>query len=691
VSVVVPFHGDDGHARAMLAALGRIELGPDDELIVADNTGAAVVERAAADGPPRTRVVQADVERSSYYARNVGAEAASGEWLLFVDSDTRPIPDLVDRYLAEPPGERVGIVAGGVRSAEGQASLAARYAHSRGHISEEWHLRTGPYPAGVTANLLVRRSAWEALGGFHEGVRSGADVEFCWRAQQLGWGLVHRPEASVEHVHPETIPELLRKARRHSAGRVWVNRLYDGALPRPTLIRPLARSVAGVLVWTLTGQFERARFKWLDGRMSVANWRGYLFGDNRAERPGVPPSSPAAGRPSIVMATDAFPARSETFVYNEARRLRELGWGVRVESLARSVRPERSVLREFATSFGEDEPYPDKVRAVAWLAARHPLRCLWDMGKRRRWKREEHPWRLASIAPSVRRLARGGEAHVHVHFGAGAALQFLRAARLAGATYSVAPHAYEIFKQPRNLREKLERAAFVVTDCDYNVRHLRDLVAGQHRDRIHRLVLGVDTGTFRRTAPYPGGRTVVSVGRLVEKKGFEYLIDAAALLRDREALDRLVICGDGPLRDELLERIAEGGLGDTAQIVRGWGAAQVRALLESADLFCLACVVAADGDRDSMPVVVKEALAMEIPVAGSDEVGMPEMVRAEWGRLVPPRDPEALAGAIAELLALPPAERAAMGARGRAFVEAECNLDLETEKLCGLIETAIRR
>jgi glycosyltransferase involved in cell wall biosynthesis len=108
-------------------------------------------------------------------------------------------------------------------------------------------------------------------------------------------------------------------------------------------------------------------------------------------------------------------------------------------------------------------------------------------------------------------------------------------------------------------------------------------------------------------------------------------------------------------------------------------------VLEGADLLAAPSVVAADGDRDTMPVVVKEALAMEVPVVASDEVGLPEVVRPEWGRLVPPGDSDALAEAIDELLALPPTERAAMGRAGRAFVTEHCNLSTETARLAGWI------
>jgi glycosyltransferase involved in cell wall biosynthesis len=111
----------------------------------------------------------------------------------------------------------------------------------------------------------------------------------------------------------------------------------------------------------------------------------------------------------------------------------------------------------------------------------------------------------------------------------------------------------------------------------------------------------------------------------------------------------------------------------------------VRDLLEQADVLAMPCVVAADGDRDSMPVVVKEALALELPVVATDEVGLPELVAPPWGRLVPPHDPEALAAALDEMLACSAAERAAAGRAGRAHVIEHCNVDHETARLAALL------
>jgi colanic acid/amylovoran biosynthesis glycosyltransferase len=260
--------------------------------------------------------------------------------------------------------------------------------------------------------------------------------------------------------------------------------------------------------------------------------------------------------------------------------------------------------------------------------------------------------------------------------------------RLLGVPFSVTAHAYDIYLQPANLREKLERAAFATSGCQYTVRHLRATVAPAAAARIHEQVMGVDGQAFRRTRPHPDGRHVVAVGRLVEKKGFVHLVDAVALLGQRAPLDRVTIAGEGPLRGALEARVRELGLDGVVQLPGALVPAEVRELLERADLLAMPSVVARDGDRDSMPVVVKEALAMELPVVASDEVGLPELVRPAFGRLVPPGDPAALAAAIEELLALPAEERAAMGRAGRAHVLEHCDVDRETAKLATLIESA---
>ncbi len=312
----------------------------------------------------------------------------------------------------------------------------------------------------------------------------------------------------------------------------------------------------------------------------------------------------------------------------------------------------------------------ERLRALAWLVAHHPLRCLRDLRSRSRWRREETVRPLRWLAPAARRVDRFGAQHLHAHFAAGAALDALRLAALLDLPYSVMTHGYDIFQSPANLREKHERAAFAVTASAYSAAHLPV--------EAEVLVMGVDGEAWTRERPPVEDRTVIAVGRLVEKKGFADLVAAAAGLNAR-----VMIVGDGPLRDTLT--------GPGVELLGARPHAEVRALMQDAAVLAMPCVVAADGDRDTMPVVVKEALALELPVVATDAVGLPEVVRDAWGRLVPANDPAALAAALDELLSLPADERARMGAAGRAHVLAHCSLRGQAERLAELIAAAQRR
>ena len=380
----------------------------------------------------------------------------------------------------------------------------------------------------------------------------------------------------------------------------------------------------------------------------------------------------------LAVFVDTYPELSETFILNEVKALASEGVHVRVESARRSERPNPEAEDgPPAVHWDEAGSRGENLRALARLVRRSPLAALRDVASRRRWAREEAEVRpLRRLAPVATRVVESGDDHIHAHFAAGAALDAMRVSRLTGVPYSVTTHAYDIFLQPRNLDEKLERARFHATVCDYNAEYLRQRVPAA-APRLHKVVMGVDPERFRRHGQYPGGRTVVSIGRLIEKKGFEYLIEAARSLPDVTVR----IIGDGPLRTALARSAPP-----NVELTGALPPHEVRSHLEMADVFALPCVVARDGDRDSMPVVVKEALAMEIPVVGTDEVGMGEMVRDEWGRLVPPRDAAALADAIRDLLALPVAERAEMGRRGREFVSRRFSVRGEAQKLIGLIE-----
>lgn len=270
VSVVVPYGG--GGLDALRRALGAIEQGPADELIVADNSGGGAVTLGDI-----ARVVPAFGERSSYHARNAGAAAARNEWLLFIDADCTPEPDVLDAYFAEAPGARSGAVAGEILGEPGQGALAARYARDRKVLSQTDGLYGRGHTVAATGNLMVRRRAFDELGGFVEGIRSGGDVDFCLRLQDAGWELAFRPRALVRHRHRESVPGLLRTFARYGSGSRWLGERYPGLPGRwPLSPRELLRAGTDTVRFTLAGEREQAAFRLIDGAGLVAHnvgWR----------------------------------------------------------------------------------------------------------------------------------------------------------------------------------------------------------------------------------------------------------------------------------------------------------------------------------------------------------------------------------------------------------------------------------
>jgi GT2 family glycosyltransferase len=231
VSVVMPFSGDAAAAAVAVASLRSLDVTEGDELILSDNSGVA----GAAGG---VVVVDAAGERSPAHARNAGAARASREWILFLDADCVPEPGLIDAYFASPVDRGVGALAGEVVPAAGASTLAERYAAARNFLGQQAHLAHPYLPRAVAANLLVRRAAFEQLGGFAEGVRAGEDTDFSWRLQEAGWLLEPRA-ARVEHRYRATVSELRRQWRGYAAGRAWLATRYPEFKPQPALARAL--------------------------------------------------------------------------------------------------------------------------------------------------------------------------------------------------------------------------------------------------------------------------------------------------------------------------------------------------------------------------------------------------------------------------------------------------------------------
>jgi GT2 family glycosyltransferase len=435
VSVVMPFAGDGAAAAAAVETLLALDTRPGDELILADNSVTPFAEQLATDA---VTVVCAIRERSPAHARNIGAAFAHNDWILFLDSDCLVRHGLLEDYFALPVADDVGALAGEVLAAPAGDTLAARYGAARGFLSQEAHLRHPYRPRAVAANLLVRRAAFDQVGGFYEGVRAGEDTDFSWRIQAAGWRLELRSEASVEHRYRTTLRDLRSQWRGYAAGRAWLARRYDGFEPEPALRRASARAWRRVrrappverpagsrsreLVVARAGRLERGGYALIDALLSAEELAGFALSNRPTGSVARPPAQ-------VVLVADRFPARGDPLV----EFAQSLG-GARVEASARPESLDAGVTRELTVAYREDDGFAARLAAFGALALAHPLRCAMD--RLRRGPGEPKLW---AIAPAVRRLVHERDARVLALGGAETRATARRIAKLAGRPLDLVP------------------------------------------------------------------------------------------------------------------------------------------------------------------------------------------------------------------------------------------------------------
>jgi colanic acid/amylovoran biosynthesis glycosyltransferase len=285
-----------------------------------------------------------------------------------------------------------------------------------------------------------------------------------------------------------------------------------------------------------------------------------------------------------------------------------------------------------------------------------------------------------------------GITHLHAHFASVATSVTRLAALFADLPFTFTAHAKDIFHEsvdPAQLRGKLEDAKAVVTVSDYNVEHLRSTY-GASAARVRRVYNGLDLDRFPFSEPTERPPLIVAVGRLVEKKGFTDLIAACAELRDRGREFRCDIIGSGPLRDVLQEQIDHMGLGAQVELTGSRPQSEVVQHVRSASLFAAPCVDGSDGNRDGLPTVLLEAMALGTPCVSTDVTGIPEIVRQrETGLLVPQRNVAQLVQAMDALLTEP-----GLGARlawqARRLIERDFDIHRNTVHLRELFRAGQR-
>jgi glycosyltransferase involved in cell wall biosynthesis len=367
-----------------------------------------------------------------------------------------------------------------------------------------------------------------------------------------------------------------------------------------------------------------------------------------------------------------FPRLSETFILNEIRALERLGTRLAIISLL--ARPNDRQHAAVAEVRAPVEYLPDTWWRLIAAAAKAHGRVLRAAGlgyfKAAGWAfwiilRFGHP--LATFKRFLRAILVADSCvsqnirHIHAHFANTPTSVAHLVNIMCGIKFSFTTHAKDLYLTDKTaIEQRVEAAEFVLTCTRYNLDYLKSFVPRADWEKLRVVYHGIDLAAFAtyfgrdsgaRAAAQTDVPTILSVGRLVPKKGMRDLVAACGQLRDRGIVFRCDIVGEGPLKDELERQIAALDLSGTVSLLGAMTHDHLIDVYGQATLFVLAPQITESGDRDGIPNVLVEAMAAGLPVVSTTVSGIPELVEhGRTGILVQPGDPAALAAAIAGLL-----------------------------------------
>lgn len=350
-----------------------------------------------------------------------------------------------------------------------------------------------------------------------------------------------------------------------------------------------------------------------------------------------------------------FPKLSETFVLADLLALEERGLRLHVFSLRR---PQADLAQDGATGLRAPVEYLPEISGRQRSLLTRAINMAMFVRDPRRYASglievyaspDFSRVRLQQAVLLARALMRLGTPPLYVHFAHRPATVGRFASLLLGTPFAVSAHAVDIWTSPpRELRVRLGDASVVLSCYEEARDYLAKITNGRTPVKLVRHGVDIPEDPVRAEVSPP---VVLAVGRLIEKKGFDTLLRASALLRERGLEFRVHIAGDGPLWPDLARLVGELGLADHIRFLGPLTRDELEPHFARAALFVLPCQVASDGNRDGLPNTILEAMARRVPVVSTT---LPSVLEAiddgREGLVVPPRDPGALANALARLL-----------------------------------------
>lgn len=408
---------------------------------------------------------------------------------------------------------------------------------------------------------------------------------------------------------------------------------------------------------------------------------------------------PVAGSISVAYLTSQYPMLSMSFVLREVVELRAMGFRIDVASINLPDRPAERLTAEEAIEASHTYRLKQHGLKGALLASGKTLltnfsgwwdgvRLVFRLGG---FDAKSLFYQLMYFTQALMVgvwMRRKHHRHLHVHLGSQAATVGLYVHRVFGTGFSITVHGPDEFfdAKGQHLAEKIAAADFICCISFFCRSQLMKFSPYAHWDKLLVSRLGVDSAVFlpRAAAPVPGPFVILCVGRMVPAKGQPQLIDATQRLATQGRHARLHLVGTGPEEASLRERVAR--LEDPGIVVFEGPVNQdrIRALYAAADLFCIPSFA------EGIPVVLMEAMAMEIPCVTTQIAGIPEMIRPGLdGLLVAPSDLDGLTAALATLMD-DAALRDRIGKSGRARVKEHYDLHRNVEKLAAIFAERIK-
>jgi glycosyltransferase involved in cell wall biosynthesis len=368
-----------------------------------------------------------------------------------------------------------------------------------------------------------------------------------------------------------------------------------------------------------------------------------------------------------------YPRYSETFIVNEILAHEAAGLDVDIFSLRL---PEETSFQDAISRVRSRVTYLAARRARLvefWDTIREASEAIPDIFPKLEYAKDTRPELVLQAAWLAREARLRGITHLHAHFGTEATAVARLASHFAEVPYSFTAHAKDIFHEyvvREDMERKLSDAASVITVSDYNVEFLRNRY-GMAASNVRRIYNGLELQGFPYSEPRERAPRIVSIGRLVEKKGFPVLVEACKVLADRGRVFECRIIGGGLLEDELKKRIHALGVEDFVEMSGPLPQSEVKGEIKSASAFAAPCIQSSDGDRDGLPTVLLEAMALGTPCVSTDVTGIPEVVRdGETGLMVRQNDAVALADALERLMD-DSGLRVRLAGNARAVIEAD--------------------